>query len=196
MTDPAGDAPLHRCLAEVVERRRSIYFYTDRPVAGDIVTRALRLAMLAPNHHRTAPWRFFVFAGPARERLAAAYEAAARRVGRDVERARQLAYAAPVMIAVACVPAIDKPKVKPKEEEFAVAAAVEHLLLSLTSEGVGSMLKTGELVESEEVLALLGLQREQARVMAVVNVGYRDPDRPLAERPEPDVATRVRWMTA
>jgi nitroreductase len=196
LTDSAADASSHRRFADVVERRRSIYFYTDQAVPNDVVTRALRLAMLAPNHHRTAPWRFFVFAGDARERLAIAYEAAARRVGRDVERARRLAYAAPVTIAVACVPAMDKPKVKVKEEEFAVAAAAENLLLSLAAEGVGSMLKTGELVESDEVLALLGLQRDRARVMAVVNVGYRDPNRPLAERPEPDVPALVHWMSA
>jgi nitroreductase len=196
LTDPAADTPLQRCLAEVVERRRSIYLYTDQPVSPDIVARALRLAMLAPNHHRTAPWRFFVFAGAARERLATAYEAVARRVGRDVDRARETAYVAPVQIVVACVPALDNPKVKRPEEEFATAAAVENLLLALASEGVGSMLKTGQLVESDEVLAMLGLDPQRATVMAVVNVGYRDASRPLAPRHEPDVDALVQWMTA
>ncbi len=160
-----------------------------------MIARALRLALLAPNHRRTMPWRFFVFAGPARERLAATYEQAARRLDRDVERARQRALDAPVVIVVACVPALDKSKVKLKEEEFPTAAAIENLLLSLASEGVGSMLKTGEIVESDEVRAMLGLPGEPARVMAAINVGYRDLERPVVERPEPDLPTFVRWMS-
>jgi nitroreductase len=187
---------LQRSFAMLAEQRRSVYFYLDMPVPQAVIERALRVAMLAPNHHRTTPWRFFVFAGPARDRLANAYELAALRLGRDVSRARQRAYDAPVMIAVACLPALGKPKVKLKEEEFATAAAVEHLLLSLASEDVGSLLTTGDLAESDELLVVLGIQREQGRVMAVVNVGYRNIERPIAERLELDLGSFVHWMSS
>lgn len=80
------------------------------------------------------------------------------------------------------------------EEEFATAAAVQNLLLSLTAEGVASLLTTGDLVEFGEVLATLGLQREQGRVMVVINVGYRNAERPMAERSEPDLQSFVRWI--
>ena len=185
---------LQRSFAAVAERRRSVYFYLEEPVPQPAIERALRAAMLAPNHHRTAPWRFSVFTGTGRERLAAAYELAARRLGREVGRARQRAYDSPVMIAVACLPALNKPKVKLKEEEFATAAAVQNLLLSLAAEGVASLLTTGDLVESDEVLAMLGLKREQGRMMAVVNVGYRNITRPVAQRSEPDLLPFVCWI--
>ncbi len=191
-----NDAPLHSAFRAVVENRRSVYFYTDKPVPEAAIKRALRLSLLAPNHHRTRPWRFFVFCGAARAQLGAAYGAAARRLERDVDRARQRAFDAPVMILVGCVPAIDRPNVKLHEEEFATAAAVENLMLSLASEAIGSLLRTGEVVESDEVRDTVGLTDAHARVMAVVNVGYRDTQRPLAARPEPDIGAFVRWMSA
>lgn len=183
-------------LERVVQRRRSIYSYRDLPVPRRLIERAIDCAVQAPNHHRTHPWRFFVFEGDARNRLAAAYEEAARRLGRDVGRAIQRALDAPVMIVVACVAQTSNPRVELKEEEFAVAAAVQNLLLALAAEEVGSLLTTGALAESEEVHRLVGLRPPEARVLGVVNVGYRNTERPLLARPAPDAAPVTTWIAA
>ena len=178
----------------VVRQRRSIYSYRDTPVPRRAVERALDCAVQAPNHHRTRPWRFFVFEGDGRSCLAAAYEEAARRLARDVGRAVQRALDAPVMIVVACVPQTSNPRVEVKEEEFAVAAAVQSLLLALAAENVGSLLTTGALAESEEVHRLVGLRPSEGRVVGVVNVGYRNTERPLLARPTPDAAAVTSWI--
>jgi nitroreductase len=180
----------------VVQRRRSIYSYRDTPVPRRLVERALDCAVQAPNHHRTRPWRFFVFEGDARNRLAAAYEETARRLGRDVVRAVQRAMDAPVMIVVGCVAQTSNPRVELKEEEFAVAASVQTLMLALAAEEVGSLLTTGVLAESDEVHRLVGLQPPEGRVMGVVNVGYRNTERPLLARPAPDAAAVTTWVAA
>jgi len=178
----------------VVRQRRSIYAYRDTPVARRLIERAIDCAVQAPNHHRTRPWRFFVFEGAARDRLADAYEEAARRLGRDVGRAIQRALDAPVMIVVGCVPQMSNPRVEPKEEQFAVAASVENMMLAFAAEGVGTLLTTGALAESDEVHRLVGLTPPEARVMGVVNVGYRDTERPLLARPTPDASTVTSWV--
>ena len=180
----------------VVQRRRSIYSYRDTPVPRRLVERALDCAVQAPNHHRTRPWRFFVFEGDARNRLAAAYEETARRLGRDVARAVQRAMDAPVMIVVGCVAQTSNPRVELKEEQFAVAASVQTLMLALAAEEVGSLLTTGVLAESDEVHRLVGLQPPEGRVMGVVNVGYRNTERPLLARPAPDAAAVTTWVAA
>ncbi len=180
----------------VVQRRRSIYSYRDTPVPRRLLERALDCAVQAPNHHRTRPWRFFVFEGDARNRLAAAYEETARRLGRDVARAVQRAMDAPVMIVVGCVAQTSNPRVELKEEEFAVAASVQTLMLALAAEEVGSLLTTGVLAESDEVHRLVGLQPPEGRVMGVVNVGYRNTERPLLARPAPDAAAVTTWVAA
>lgn len=187
-----GPAPGH--FTEIAQRRRSIYSYLDQPVPRAIVERALADAVLAPNHHRTAPWRFFVITREARRGLVRAYEAAALRTGRDVARATQRAQDAPLNVVVACVPAQHNPRVKPAEEDFACAAAVQNFLLSLADAGVGSLLTTGELPESPEVAALVGLDEPGAHLMGVINVGYRNTERPLANRPDPQMDRVTRWI--
>lgn len=178
----------------VVQSRRSVYAYLDEPVSRELVERAIGLAMLAPNHHKTSPWRFFVYAGAGRAPLVAAYEAAARRLNRDTAKARQRALDAPVMIVVACLPQVDRPKVLLKEEEFATAAAIQNMLLTFACANVSTLLTTGDFAESPEMHALLGLGDEQGRIMAVVNVGYRNPARPLPPRAQPDLSKCMQWI--
>ena len=177
----------------IVRARRSVYAYLDEPVSRALIERAIGLAMLAPNHHKTLPWRFFVYAGAGRAPLVAAYEAAARRLDRDVAKARQRALDAPVMIVVACIPQTSQPKVLVKEEEFATAAAVQIMMLALACANVSTLLTTGDLAESPEMHALVGLGDGHGRIMAVVNVGYRNPARPLPPKAERDLSKCMQW---
>jgi nitroreductase len=198
VTTPA--APVRDSLAtafeQIVRHRRSVYAFLPDPVPRAIVEWAIGLAMSAPNHYRTRPWRFWVYADAGRAPLAAAYEEAAIRLGRDAGRARERAFEAPVMIVAGCVPATAHPKVKVWEEEFATAAAIHTMLLAFTCASVGSLLSTGDLALSREVHALVGLSESPCRVMAVVSVGYRDAHRPLPPRLEPDPADYARWVTS
>jgi nitroreductase len=186
-----SDSPVS-VLEHIVETRRSVYSFLPDPVPRAIVEGAIKLAMLAPNHHRTRPWRFAVYADGGRAPLAAAYEAASTRLGRDVAKARTRALEAPVMIVVSCVPAVN-PRIKVWEEEFATAAAVQNMLLAFTAAGVSSLIATGDLAMSDEVAALVKLPAAPARLMCVVSVGYQDTARPLVARPEPDVAAYTTW---
>ncbi|WP_017522481.1 nitroreductase family protein [Pusillimonas noertemannii] len=178
-----------------VHRRRSVYAYLDRSVPDELLLRALGDAMLAPNHHRTRPWRFFVIPQAAQYKLIAAYEAAARRLGRDVSRAAQRAKDAPVNVVVACAPMLDNPRVLAKEEAFATAAAVQNFLLSLADSGLDSLLTTGDLAESTEVATLVGLDEPNSYLMGVINVGYRNPERPIAPRAPLHMEQLVHWIS-
>jgi nitroreductase len=180
----------------LIQNRRSVYSYLQTPVPRTVLESAFAAAVLAPNHHRTRPWRFFVFADEGRAPLAKAYEAAAVRLGRVVPRAVQRAYDAPTMVVIACVPDTSNPRMVRAEEEFATAAATQILMLALTSMGLATLLTTGDLAESPEVLDLVGLTAAAGRLMAVLNVGYRDPERPFLSRPAPDMDSVVSWRMA
>ncbi|WP_322101896.1 nitroreductase [Paraburkholderia sp. J41] len=183
-------------LHEAIQRRRSVYAFLNAPVPRGVVERALDLAVLAPCHHQTHPWRFFVFEGAGRERLATAYKAAAERLGMLPEKAIQRAYDAPVMIAIVCQPMLKHPRVKQWEEEFATTAATQTLMLALSAAGVGTLLTTGSLPESVEVRRLLGLDQPEAKMMGVLNVGYRNPERPLMARPAASASAATHWISA
>jgi len=181
-------------IASIAQARRSVYSYLDTPVPRPLLEHALSLAMLAPNHHRTRPWRFFVFENAGRERLAKAYERAAVRLERDVERARGRAFDAPAMVAIACFADGASARVRRNEEDFAVACATQTLMLALTAMGLATLLTTGDLAESEEVHALLGLDGPDRKVLGVLNVGWRNPERPLPPRPLQPLSATTIWF--
>lgn len=191
--DPAS-ASLADHFRRIARGRRSVYSYLDAAVPRELIDQAIADALVSPNHHRTRPWRFLVVPREARGRLVEAYESAAARLGRDVARARQRAQDAPVNVVVWCKPDTANPRVQAREEEFAVAAAIQTFLLSLSACGVDTLLTTGDLAESPEVAALAGVNGPGARVMAVVNCGYRNPARPVAPRQEPVPGDVASWL--
>jgi nitroreductase len=194
--NPGGPAvpPLAGAFHEIVRMRRSVYAYADADVPRELIESALCDAVLAPNHHRTSPWRFFVIRRESRFKLEAAYEAAARRIGRDASRAKQRAQDAPVNVVVGCVPALHNPRVVKAEEEFATAAAVQTFMLSLAAAGVGTLLTTGDLAQSQEVAALVAPDDAKLLVMGVINVGLRNPERPIPQRLEKPIAEISAWI--
>jgi nitroreductase len=70
MTDAAlGNQPMY--LAELIRSRRSIATFTDQPVTLELVQELLEIAVYAPNHRLTEPWRFIVIMGEGKESYAA-----------------------------------------------------------------------------------------------------------------------------
>src|SRR3954468_14149816 len=45
---------------DAIRERRTLKEFTAEPVAAELVRELLELAVLAPNHHETEPWRFWV----------------------------------------------------------------------------------------------------------------------------------------
>ncbi|MBV8328597.1 nitroreductase [Chryseobacterium sp.] len=59
-------------LKEIIEQRKSIFpkDYTDAEISKEILDEILNAATCAPNHKRTKPWRFKVFKGEEKSKLA------------------------------------------------------------------------------------------------------------------------------
>ncbi|PIF47158.1 nitroreductase [Chryseobacterium sp. 52] len=59
-------------LKEIIEQRRSIFpkDYSDSELSQEIIDEIVHSATLAPNHKRTKPWRFKVFKGEEKAKLA------------------------------------------------------------------------------------------------------------------------------
>ena len=63
-----GDTTIR--VTEAIRARRSIKDFTDEPIDRETVESLLELAVLAPNHRMTQPWRFVVLGPAARRRHA------------------------------------------------------------------------------------------------------------------------------
>ena len=60
------------CVASVVQERRAVRAFSDRPVPREEVRRLLQLAGHAPSNSNTQPWLVHVLAGEARAELSRA----------------------------------------------------------------------------------------------------------------------------
>ena len=165
----------------------------DAPSREEIAE-LLELAVRAPNHHRSEPWRFHVLAGAERERLARLIEADAIDSGAEPARAHDEALAkvdrAPVIVVFTVVPS-DDPKVVEQEEFASVAMAMQNFLLGAYAKGLGAMLRTGSAAYHPRAAELLGLEPRE-RVVGFVYIGYPAGERSTTERVPPSEKTR--WL--
>ena len=53
-------------VTDAISQRRSIKKFQDRPVTREEIEGLLDAAVMAPNHHLTQPWRFYVLGPEAR----------------------------------------------------------------------------------------------------------------------------------
>jgi nitroreductase len=160
---------------QAIRSRRSIKQFIDRPVTRAEIEALLDAAVLAPNHHLTQPWRFYVLGPKARRAYG---EALGQRKARKVEDAdaAQLVRdkvaaeheALPAMIAVA-MRQDENPETR-QEDYAAVMMAIQNLALAAHELGLGTHIKTGAVMDDPAARAAVGLPDDE-RIVAVVNVG-------------------------
>jgi nitroreductase len=162
---------------DAIRTRRTTKAFTPAPIADDVVRELLALAVLAPNHHGTEPWRFWVVGRELLERLS-------RETG-DVKLLRS--YTA----IVAGVLQNDDPAVA-EEDYAAVACALENLLLAARGRGLANFWRTPGVMNGAAFRAVLDVPAE-VRLVGVVHVGH--PAEPLPPTPDRDAEHFTVWRT-
>lgn len=121
---------------------------------------ALQAAVRAPDHGRLRPWRFMLVTGDQRRKFGELLAASAKRrtpglSDGDLQRERDKALRAPMIIIVACrvVPGTKVPAI---EQILAAGAATQNILLALHALGYAAAWKTGEAAYDTEVKKALG----------------------------------------
>ena len=148
--------------------RRSARTLTEPAPDGAALELIFASAVRAPDHGRLRPWRFVLVSGAARARLGELLAAHLARThahsGAEVlERERQKAYRAPLIVVVAAhlnaqvkIPAI--------EQLLSAGAAAHAMMLAAGALGFGAMWKTGGAAYDPETRAGLGLESEDVIV--------------------------------
>jgi nitroreductase len=189
-------------LAEAIRHRRSMGLarLAPDPVDRNLIERMLEAADWAPSHEDTEPWRFTIFMGEGRARLADLFEAANLASRADIppeaarESARKRAYGAPVWIAVGMSPGREKdgsPSVPEHEEMMAVASAVQNLHLTAAAQGLAGMWHTKGPSIAPEVARGLGLEPPD-RLLGFFMLGWPNTEWFTSERRP--LADKVRWV--
>jgi nitroreductase len=170
---PEGDAPpkldalsLRLAAANALIRRRRTIKPSDmsvKSVENLHLATVLENARWAPTHGMTEPWRFFVYTGEARRRLADFLQATYRKITPESE-ARPDKYdklgAQPLMAPVVIAIGMKRQpggKIPEIEEIEAVACAVQNMHLTASAIGLAAAWLTPPVVYSDEMRDWLGL---------------------------------------
>ena len=175
-------------LTDVVRRRRtSLVVDAEAPVPDELIDRLLDLAVWAPNHKRSWPWRFAVFVGDGRRRLGEAMAAAGEAAGlaeKKTDKLRVKYLRSPVVVVVSSV-ADDDPH-RHAENRDAVAAAVQNMLLGATALGLASHWASIDEAVAPAVRSLCEVGPDDDLV-ALVYLGWPTGDVAVPDRPAPEV---------
>ena len=129
----------------------------------------LGLALHAPNHHLTQPWRFRVLGPETRRRLD---ECCGEKEAIKLRRAPTLVLAT---AALSGDPRTDE------EDLAAVASGVYAVLLGATARGLASYWRTPAAFEEAGARAILGLDPSE-KIVALIHLGPKVSEPPRKER--------------
>lgn len=167
---------------ETLLTRRTIHDFRSEPIPEEALERALQAAIRAPNHKLTNPWRF-LRAGPRTREAIVKLGVELKGRKKDLspeasEKIRAKLAAPPELIIVSQV--LDPDPAREREDYAAVACAIENLMLSLWSEGIGSKWSTGGVTTDLRTYALSSIDARKEVIVGFVWIGYADciPDPP------------------
>ena len=164
----------HRLLTK---GRRSVEIYQSKDVPRAAIVRALECAIHAPNHFLTEPWRF---------RLLNDAQAAQLTEMSKFDGTKKLLEACPQLMVVSIDMSPDGKNddmewnVRGLEDHAACACAIQNMMLSLASQGIGSKWMTGKMgISGEDVLGIFDDKANTEHYMGTFMMGY--PTVPMEE---------------
>ena len=156
---------------EVVQARRSLRSYLDKPVEREKLEYVLESARLAPSWKNMQCWRFIVVED------ATARKALAASMG-ETNPGRKALMGAPIVIVLCAVPTESEVWEGKDFMMLDAGLAMEHLLLAATDQGLGTCWQG--LFSEEKVRESLSVP-DNVRVVAMTPLGYAAEER----RPRP-----------
>jgi len=182
---------------EIIKKRRATPpgLFTKKEISDKVIKQLLENANWAPNHKKTEPWRFKVYTGATKRKLAQqAYEIlkSKKKEGytvapEKIEKFKSTLERVPVAMAV--IVQFDKAKRLPEWEEIAATAiAVQNMWLTATETGLGSFWATPVFIDLfDELLEV----KPGQKCLGFFYVGEILMDYPSPGRG--DMETKVDW---
>lgn len=169
---PSYETQELREFGEVLRGRRTINLFLQTPVPDALVKEAVEVAMWAPNHHVSEPWKFY--------RLGHESIAHAVDLIQDIVTAKKGAKAGefkaknwsekPGWLVVSCRKSADS--LMQKEDYAACCAATQNFLLYLWKAGVGSKWTTGDITLDPRFFDIVGMNSDEEFVVGLIWYGY------------------------
>jgi nitroreductase len=194
--------PVYNAVAESIRQRRTIKQFLPQPVPRAVLQELLDLAVWAPNHRLTEPWRFYVLDREALKKLGAiaaditvekllgsgVESGAATRKG---EEAAATWSSIPVLLYVTTLrdenPEIDE------ENYGAVCCAIQNFSLAAHAAGIGTSWSSGAVAAAPALRQLVGAGANE-KMVGLIRVGYLDPALAPPKARRKDSSTYTTWV--
>jgi nitroreductase len=166
-------------IIKTILQRRSVKpeSFTGEPITPSIIETILNSAVWAPTHGRTEPWHFYIYADGSRanlgNHLAEAYKTFTAPEAFDEGKYATLANR-PLLASHAILVAMTRgnnTKIPKTEELMACACAVQNILLTATSLGIGSFWSTPALLHTNAFRDHYTL-REEDEFIGLIYLGH------------------------
>lgn len=161
---------------EAIRARRTLKAFTPERVDETTVRELLALAVLAPNHHETEPWRFWVVGPSTIARL-------------SDETGDQKLLRSQTAIVVGVLRNED-PSVA-EEDYAATACAIENLMLAARGRGLACFWRTPGVLDRPTFARIVGIPAG-VRPIGFVHLGH--PAEPFPETPERYAEPYTEWL--
>ncbi len=184
----------------LIRNRRSIYpnMYSGEEVSDEVIKSMLENANWAPTHRLTEPWRFVVFKGEGIKKLATFQSELYKKLTTEDGTFDKSKYEKLAQRPLLCSHIIaiglkrDPKKSVPEVEEIAsVAAAVQNMYLTATSNGVGCYWGSGGVTYKEEAKGFFNLGSED-KLLGFLYIGMPKGKWPQGRRKP--IEEKVTWV--
>ncbi len=192
-----------KAIDEIIQHRRTIKppMMSDAPVSETDLRGVLESARWAPSHGLTEPWRFRIFRGPARQKLADAmatlYQTTMpldQQKPEKLEKMRVMPLKAPVVMLVWMARQPNE-KIAEVEEIEAVACAVQNMQLAATARGLGTFWSTPGFLYTPEMNAWMGIGAKD-RCLGILYVGHPANPGEWPKSRRQSIDDKIEWVDA
>lgn len=168
-------------LLHALKLRRSIAQLKPDAVPREMIEQLLEVATHAPNHKKAEPWKFFVFSGDSRQKLADAFvwnyhldhpEISAEELAGPGRKSANRVLRSPLVIVVTSNNGHSE--VQKLENYGAVCAATQNILLAAHALGLSAFWRTGDAAYTaprNAIKELIGAD-ESTQIAAFLLIGF------------------------
>ena len=180
-----------REFARVLRGRRTVDQYLQTKVPDELVREAIEVAMWAPNHYVSEPWRFILPGSETVARIVAlnAEIVAANRTPDHGDHKRRVWQEKPGWLIVTCRRSDDA--LREREDYAACCAAIQNLTLYLWKAGVGSKWTTGPVTRDPRFFDVIGADADAEFVVGMLWYGYPKITPSQSRKPLDEVVTEL-----
>jgi nitroreductase len=161
---------------EAIRSRRTVKQFEPRPVPDETVRELLDLAVLAPNHHLTLPWRFWVLGPETLERLVEATG------DRKLLRSQTAVVAGVVW---------SEDEREAMEDYASMACALENAMLAARARGLASYWRTPGVFATPAFSRVVGVPAD-VRLVGLLHLGW--PAAAFPEAPPRTAEPFTAWL--